>query len=73
MAGNDMIEGKKCLLNIKLASNGFVTQVNVLEGDPVLCRIAENAVWKAEELPVSSDPAVFEDFRNFELLIDPKK
>lgn len=73
MAGNDKIEGKKCLLNIKLASNGFVTQVKVIEGDPVLCRIAENAVWKAEELPVSSDPAVFEDFRNFELLIEPKK
>lgn len=64
---DDSMKGTSCRLNIKLASNGLVVQVKVLEGSSNICRAAENAVLKAVTLPVPKEPDVFEEFRNFNL------
>lgn len=65
--------GKSCRLNIKLASTGFVTSVRKLEGDPALCRLAENAVIREEKLPVSEDPAVYQELKNINLTVALKE
>lgn len=69
---DDTMRGKECRLNIQLASNGLVLRVNILGGDPVVCRTSRAAVLKAETLPVSSDPEVFKEFRNFNLTMSPE-
>ena len=66
------MKGKSCRLNIKLASNGLVTKVNVLQGDQILCRAAQNAVYKAETLPVSSEPDVLEQLKDINLTVEPE-
>lgn len=63
--------GKTCRLNIRLASNGLVTQVTVLSGDANVCRSAQAAVLKADTLPVSSDPDVFAELKNINLTLNP--
>ena len=62
-------KGKECRLNIKLASTGLVIKVSTLGGDPALCRVAENAVIREEKLPVSDDPAVYEELKNINLTV----
>ena len=64
---DDSMIGKSCRLNIRLASNGFVTQVTELNGDPVLCRAAKAAVYRAETLPISKEEDVNEKLRNINL------
>ncbi|WP_102796116.1 cell envelope integrity protein TolA [Bowmanella denitrificans] len=64
-------KGKSCRLNIRLASNGLVTQVRILSGDAILCRAAETAIYKAETLPVSPEPDVFEKLRDINLTVEP--
>jgi colicin import membrane protein len=61
--------GKRCRLNIKLASTGFVTRVKIMGGDTALCRLAENAVIREETLPVSNDPAVYEQLKDINLTV----
>jgi colicin import membrane protein len=58
------MKGKSCRVNIKLAFNGLVTSVKVLEGDPIVCNATEAAVYKVGKLPVSKDPAVFDKLKN---------
>lgn len=65
------MKGKSCRLNIRLASNGLVTQVTTLEGDPNVCRSAQSAVLKSETLPVSSDPDVFAEMKEINLTLKP--
>ncbi|MBN7819091.1 cell envelope integrity protein TolA [Bowmanella yangjiangensis] len=65
------MKGKSCRLNIRLASNGLVTQVRVLNGDAILCRAAQTAVYKAETLPVSPEPDVYEKLRDINLTVEP--
>lgn len=65
--------GKRCRLNIKLASTGFVTRVKIMGGDNALCRLAENAVIREEKLPVSSDPAVYEQLKDINLTVALKE
>lgn len=65
------MKGKSCRLNIRLASNGLVTQVRILNGDAILCRAAQTAVYKAETLPVSPEPDVYEKLRDINLTVEP--
>lgn len=69
---DDSMLGKSCRLNIRLATNGLVIQVNKLSGDDKVCHSAETAIYKAYTLPVSSDPEVFKEFRDFNLTIGHK-
>lgn len=69
---DDSMNGKKCRLNIRLASNGFVTNVKVLGGDNFVCEAARRAVLKSETLPVSSDPDIYEQLRDINLTVEPE-
>ena len=64
---NLAMKGMTCRLNVKLASNGLVLSVTRLSGDDLICRSAENAIYKAETLPVSDDPEVFNKLKDINL------
>lgn len=63
-------KGKKCKLNVKLASNGLVLEVKALEGNGALCRAAQTAVLRPSTLPVSSDPEVFQKMKNLNIIVE---
>ena len=63
--------GKSCVVNIRLASNGLVIDAKPVEGDTQVCRSAIAAVRQANTLPVSKDPAVFAEFKDFNLRVSP--
>lgn len=67
------LAGTSCKLNIKLASNGFVTQVKTLSGHPQTCQEAERAVYKTNQMPVSEDPEVTAQLRDINLTVAPEK
>lgn len=58
---------------IRLAPNGAVLEVTLLRssGDPILDRSAQAAIYKASPLPVPSDPAAFNVFREISLTVRP--
>ena len=59
---------------IRLAPNGIVLDVNLTRssGDPILDRSAQSAIYKASPLPVPSDPATFNLFRDISLTVRPQ-
>jgi len=67
---DDSFEGKTCRLNIRLATTGFVTSIRVLGGNEALCRAAETAVRRAEKLPVSEAPDVYEQLKDITLKVE---
>lgn len=64
--------GKSCKLTISLAPSGFVTQVNIGQGDRVVCEAAKTAIYKAGTLPVSKDPEVFKEMRKIAVTVVPE-
>lgn len=66
------MKGKQCVVNIRLASSGFVISVNRVSGDPGVCKATENAVLKAGTLPVSDDPEVFAKMKDINLTFAPE-
>lgn len=66
------MQGKQCVVNIRLASSGFVISVNRVSGDPGVCKATENAVLKAGTLPVSEDPEVFAEMKDINLTFAPE-
>jgi len=64
--------GKSCKLAITLAPSGFVIDVNVEQGDKVVCDAAQIAVGKAGNLPVSKDPEVFKKMRELSVTVLPQ-
>ncbi|GEA10314.1 cell envelope integrity protein TolA [Alteromonas sp. KUL49] len=67
---DDSYSGKRCRLNIRLATTGFVTNIQILDGDAALCRAAESAVRRAEKLPVSDAADVYEQLKNINLIVE---
>ena len=67
---NADFKGKSCRLKLKLATTGFVSKVSIVDGDPALCRAAESAVRRAETLPMSEDPAVYEELKDIDLKVE---
>lgn len=65
--------GEYCSVSVKLAPDGLVLLAKAQSGNPALCRIAEAAVLKAGTLPVSKDPEVMAQFRNFTIEVRPEK
>ena len=65
------MENKSCRLNLTLAPSGFVINVNVGQGDKVVCDAANIAIGKAGNLPVSKDPDVFKKMRNIAVTVIP--
>lgn len=65
------MRGKSCALRISIARDGFVTNVQVGEGDRAVCESARAAVLRAGSLPVSDDPDVYRELSNFTLRVQP--
>jgi len=63
---------KSCRLTITLASSGFVINVQVGQGDKVVCDAANIAIGKAGTLPVSKDPEVFKEMREIAVTVTPE-
>ncbi|WP_100641943.1 cell envelope integrity protein TolA [Alteromonas facilis] len=66
---DDSFRGKSCLLNIRMASSGLVTQVTILEGDPALCRASRSAALRPDKLPMSDDIEVYQQLKDFNLRV----
>ena len=64
--------GKTCRLNVRLAPNGLVIDVRTLDGNDALSRASQAAVLRPDTLPVSKDPAVFAEFRDFNITVRPE-
>lgn len=69
---DDSMSGKSCELTISVAPSGFVKSVSTGNGDPAVCRSAENAVLKATTLPVSEDPEIYEQMSTIKLTVKPQ-
>jgi colicin import membrane protein len=59
---------------IRLAPDGAVLEVSLIRssGDPILDRSAQTAIYKASPLPVPSDAATFDLFRDISLTVRPE-
>jgi colicin import membrane protein len=62
-----------CLLMVRLAPNGDVLDVSLLKGSgsAVLDRSAVSAVYKSSPLPVPTNRAIFDKFRELRLTVRP--
>jgi|SRR5690554_2996944 len=65
------MRGKSCALRISIARDGFVTNVQMGDGDRAVCESARAAVLRAGSLPVSDDPDVYRELSNFTLRVEP--
>lgn len=72
MIVDDAMRGKSCRFNIRLASNGLVIQVKELGGDALVCRAGKTAILKADTLPVSPEPDVYEKMRDINFTFAPE-
>jgi colicin import membrane protein len=63
-----------CELMIRVAPGGLVLDVQITKssGDPALDSSARAAVLKSSPLPVPSEPAAFNAFRQFALKVKPE-
>ncbi|CEK10610.1 cell envelope integrity protein TolA [Legionella hackeliae] len=66
--------GLSSQFRIRLAPDGAVLEVTLTRssGDPVLDRSAQTAIYKASPLPVPTDPATFDIFRDISLTVRPE-
>nr|WP_136252061.1 cell envelope integrity protein TolA [Ningiella ruwaisensis] len=64
--------GRTCRLNVRLAPDGLVIDVRVLDGNDALCRASSAAVLRPATLPMSKDPAVYAEFRDFNITVSPE-
>lgn len=64
-----------CLMLVHLAPGGVVTSVDLLKssGNAALDRSARLAIIKSSPLPVPSDPALFENFREVRIKMVPQE
>lgn len=69
---DEKMKGKQCKVNIRLASSGFVTKVESLGGDKLVCEAVIRAIRMADTLPVSKDKDVFEQLKNINLTFKPE-
>jgi colicin import membrane protein len=65
--------GETCLVNVRLAPDGLVLRVEAVSGKPALCRIAKAAILRAGTLPMSKDPDVMAQFRQFDIEVSPER
>ncbi len=67
-------EGLTTQLHVRVAPGGTVLDVQVIKksGNEALDRSAVSAVYRASPLPVPTDPAVFESFRELRLILRPE-
>lgn len=64
---DDTMNGKECIIELKLASNGFVTSLSIVGGDAGVCSAAENAINRVGRFPMPEDPDLNQEFRELKL------
>lgn len=64
---DDTMNGKQCVIRLRLASNGFVTSSSVEGGDPSVCQAAMAALNRVGNLPMPEDPELNAQFRDLTL------
>jgi|TARA_R110002126_G_scaffold4973_2_gene26073 colicin import membrane protein len=69
---DESMRGKSCRVFIRLAADGFVTTSQTLDGDQVVCRAAKASINKAGRLPVSPEPAVYQQLKEINLTVSPE-
>ncbi|GAB1052086.1 MAG: hypothetical protein Sw1PiTSB_25440 [Shewanella algae] len=69
---DESMRGKVCKVKVRLAKDGFVTNSQIIEGDPVVCRAAKAAINKAGRLPVSQEPDVYQLMKEINLQVRPE-
>ncbi|WP_010285307.1 cell envelope integrity protein TolA, partial [Pectobacterium brasiliense] len=66
-----LYKGRTCTLRIKLAPDGFLTDVTAEGGDPALCQAAIAAAKQAR-IPKPPSPEVYEAFKNAPIDFKPQ-
>ena len=68
-------KGLNCVVRVRLAPGGKVLKAAVVRssGNEIFDRSVENAVYKAEPLPLPDDPTLFDNFREIEFLFNPEE
>ncbi|MCE9789443.1 cell envelope integrity protein TolA [Shewanella chilikensis] len=69
---DESMRGRVCKVKVRLAKDGFVTNSQIIEGDPVVCRAAKAAINKAGRLPVSQEPDVYQLMKEINLEVRPE-
>lgn len=69
---DESMRNRSCSVNIRLATTGFVTSVNVLGGDKAVCDAAVRALNRIGTLPMSSDPDVYSELKDITLRVEPE-
>ncbi|QSX35160.1 cell envelope integrity protein TolA [Shewanella avicenniae] len=69
---DDSMRGKTCKVQVRLAPDGFVTNLSILSGDAQVCRAAQSAINKAGRLPVSPQPDVYQQMKEINLEVRPE-
>lgn len=69
---DESMRNRSCSVNIRLATTGFVTSVNVLSGDKTVCDAAVRALNRIGTLPMSSDPDVYRELKDITLRVEPE-
>ncbi len=64
---DDTMNGKECVISLRLASNGFVTNLTVEGGDAGVCNAAVNAINRVGRFPMPEDPDLNDQFRELKL------
>ena len=67
-------DGLSCTVRVQLSDGGRVTSVRVIKssGNDLFDRSAEDAVRKSSPLPVPDDPLIFQKFKTFGFIFNPK-
>ncbi|MDT0594674.1 cell envelope integrity protein TolA [Glaciecola petra] len=60
-----------CNLRVRLAPDGLVLQVTILEGNQALCRETESTILRLSSLPMSPDPAVYKQMNPITFIMRP--
>lgn len=66
------MRGQSCVLEISMARTGFVTNVEIVDGDRAVCEAGRSATLRAGTLPVSDDANVYQELSQFRLRIEPE-
>lgn len=69
---DDSMRGKECKVQVRLAQDGFVTNISILGGDSQVCRATRTAINKAGRLPVSPEPDVYQQMKEINLSVRPE-
>ncbi|MGB5854972.1 MAG: cell envelope integrity protein TolA [Oceanisphaera sp.] len=69
---SNLMLGKQCVINVRLAADGLVLKSTVISGDQAVCQSALVAINKASPLPMPKDPELIKELQNSNLTLIPR-